>query len=107
VAILSAHRCALDTRIASVALALVVAVVSLPIVSGWIITDRHCSLTMDICHPAQAADVGNAPLYAAAPQLFLFNDGPHDAVLAVNDDYRVMIGRLREAPEGPPPKSLA
>jgi len=104
---LSGHRFAIDTRVASVALALVLAVVSMPILSGWIITDEHCSITMDICHSAQSADVGHAPLFAFAPRLLSLSEAPRNAVLAIDDDYRAMIGRLLEAPDLPPPKSFA
>ena len=105
-AVLSGYRFALDTRIATVALAFVIAMVGMPLVSGWVIADSHCAITMDICHPAQSADVGNAPLLAPVPQLFSRADIPR-TVLAIGDMYRAIAGRLGEAPDLPPPETLA
>jgi hypothetical protein len=107
VAVLSARHFALDTRIATVALALILATVTLPIVTGWVVTDSHCAFTMDICHPAQAVDISHAPLLAPAPQLFSKDLTAPDAVLAIYDGYRSMTSRLSEAPASPPPKALA
>jgi hypothetical protein len=107
VVVLSGNRIALDTRIASVALALVVAIVSTPMmVGGWVLADAHCAITMDICHPAQSIDVSHAPLLAPAPHLFPMSEASRDGVLAVADAYRARAGRLGEAPDLPPPKTL-
>jgi hypothetical protein len=81
--------------------------VSMPVMSGWVIADAHCAVTMDICHPAQSADVGHAPLFAPAPQVFLIRDASREAVLAIDDGYRVSSSRLGEAPDSPPPKTRA
>ena len=105
-AVLSAKRCALDTRVAIVALAFVLAAVSMPMMSGWVVADSHCAITMDICHPAQSIEVSHAPLFAPAPQLFSMTDNSRDAVLAIDDAYRATAGRLGDAPDLPPPKTL-
>jgi hypothetical protein len=106
VAVLSGNRFALDTRIATIALALVLAVVSMPTVCGWVVGDAHCAISMDICHPAQSIDVSHAPLFAPVPHLYLVSEASRDAVLAIDDAYRAMAGRLGEAPDPPPPKTL-
>jgi hypothetical protein len=107
VAVLSGNRFPLDTRIAAVALAFVLATVSIPMMSGWVVADSHCAITMDICHPAQSLDISHAPLFASAPPLFLMTDASCAAILAIDDVYRAMAGRLGEAPDLPPPKTLA
>ena len=104
---MSRSHFALDTRIATVALAMVLAVVSTPIVCGLVVTDSHAAITTDICHPAQSIDVGSAPLFVPAPQLFSFNGVSRDATHAIHDFYDMMAGRLGEAPDLPPPKTLA
>ena len=106
-AVLSARHFALDTRIATVVLALIIATVTLPMVNGWVATDSHCSFTTDICHPAQAVDISHAPLLAPAPRLYLEHSIAPDAILAIHDRYRSMTNRLGEAPASPPPKALA
>ncbi len=106
-AVLKTARFALDTRIATVALALVLAMVSMPMVCGSLVVDAHCAVTMDICHPAQSADVSNAALFAPAPRLFSMNDGWGDAGRAIADAYDSLAGRLGEAPALPPPETLA
>ena len=103
---MTGRRCALDTRIATIALALVLAAISLPTVSGWVVADSRCAITMDICHAAQAADVSHAPLLATAPQLFSMSYPSGDALRAIGDGYRANTGRLSEAPDPPPPKRL-
>ena len=105
-AVLSVDRFALDTRIGAVALGLVLAIVSMPMMSGWVIPDSHCAFTMDICHPAQSIEVSHAPLFAPAPQPFSMTDNSRDAVLAIDDAYRATAGRLGDAPDLPPPKTL-
>lgn len=105
--VLSASRFALDTRIATVVLALVLAMVGMPIVGGSMVVDSHCAITMDICHSAQSADLNTAALFASAPRLFSMIDGWHDAVLAVDNPYESLAGGLGEAPALPPPKALA
>jgi hypothetical protein len=107
VAVLSGNRLALDTRIAAVAVVFVLATVSTPMLCGWVVADSHCAITMDICHPAQSIDVGHAILFAPTPQLFSLHDVSRDAVLAIDDAYHAMVGRLGEAPDLPPPKTLA
>lgn len=106
-AVLSARNFALDTRIAAAALALIVAMVTLPVVTGWVVTDAHCCFTMDFCHQAQVVDVSHAPLLAPGPQKFSRNSNAPDAMLATDDGYQSMTGRLGEAPASPPPKALA
>jgi len=107
VAVLIASRFALDTRIATVALALILAIVSFPLMCGWVVADSHRAITMDICHAAQAVDVSSAPLFAPAPRLFAMNEASREAVFAIRDSYYTMAGRLGEAPDLPPPKTLA
>jgi len=107
VALLSRRRFALDTRIATVALAFVVAMVGMPMMSGWVIADSHCAITMDICHPAQTADVGHLPILAPTPQVLSMADLPRDEFLAIDDGYRAGAGRLCDAPDLPPPKVIA
>ena len=104
---MSPSRFALDTRIATVALALVLAMVSMPMVCGSVAVDSHCAFTMDICHPAQSADLNSAALFAPAPRLFSMDDGWRDTVLAIDDPYASLAGRLGEAPALPPPRTLA
>jgi len=104
---LRSRRFALDTRVAAVALALILAMVSAPMICGWVVADSHCTITMDICHAAQSVDVSQAPLMAPAPRLFSMRDGSRDAVLAIDDCYQAMAGRLGEAPDPPPPKTHA
>jgi hypothetical protein len=106
VAVLSGNRFALDTRIATIALALILATVSMPMVCGWVVGDAHCAISMDICHPAQSIDVSHAPLFAPMPHLHFVSEASRDAVLAIDDAYLAMAGRLGEAPDPPPPKSL-
>ncbi|HLI80166.1 MAG TPA: hypothetical protein VKV03_09295 [Candidatus Binataceae bacterium] len=106
-AVLNARHFALDTRIATVALALILATVTLPIVTGWVAADSHCAFTTDICHPAQAVDLSHAPLLAPAPYLIEEHLIAPDAILAIRDGYRSMTSRLSEAPASPPPKALA
>jgi hypothetical protein len=100
-------RFALDTRIATVVLAMVLAVVSMPIMCGWVVTDARAAITMDICHPAQSIDVSHAALFAPAPPLLSIDDGSRDAVLAIGDSSDPVAGRLGEAPELPPPETRA
>lgn len=96
---------ALETRIAITALALVIAAVSLPLVGGWVLSDSHCCITTDICHPAQAADAVHGPLLAPVPAPYSEASMARDALLAIHDGYHRLNGRLREAPEIPPPKA--
>jgi hypothetical protein len=103
---LNRSRFAIDTRIAAMALAMILATVSMPMMTGWAIADSHSALTMDICHPAQWIDVSHAPPFAPAPHLFSMNDVAHDAVHAIDDAYLAMAGRLGEAPDPPPPETL-
>lgn len=104
---MNGSRVALDTRIATVALALVLAMVGMPIMSGWVLADARCAITMDICHPAQSIDVTHTPLLAAGPKPFSMNKASRDAVRSIDYGYRAMSGRLAEAPDLPPPKALA
>ena len=106
-AVLSGSRFAPDTRIATIALAFVLAIVSLPIPSGWVVTDSHCAITMDICHPAQSIDISHAPLFVPAPLLSSKIDASPEVVIAIDDAYTAIAGRLGEAPDPPPPKALA
>jgi hypothetical protein len=105
VAILSGNRLGLDTRLATVALALVLAAVSMPM-CGWVVADSHCAIAMDICHPAQSIDIGHASLFAPAPQLLSITEASRDTVLAIDDAYCATADRLGEAPDLPPPKTL-
>ena len=101
------NRFALDTRIAAVLVALIVAVVSTPIVVGAIVKPQsHCCLTSDICHPVQVIDVSHAPLVASPPNISAMNEIPRDSALAASVLYRGMSDRLGDAPESPPPKPL-
>jgi hypothetical protein len=105
VAVLSGNRFALDTRIAIVAFAFILATVSIPMTGAWVVADSHCAITMDICHPAQSIDSAHGPLFAPAPQLFSMIFPSPDAVLAIDDAYLAMAGRIGEAPDLPPPKT--
>jgi hypothetical protein len=108
VAVLRPGRFALDTRIATVVLALVLAMVGMPLVGGGaLVVGSHCAITMDICHSAQSADLNNAVLFAPAPRLFSMNNRWRDAVLAIEDPYESLAGRLGEAPALRPPETLA
>jgi hypothetical protein len=107
VAVLSASRFALDTRIATVVLALVLGMVGMALAVGSMGLDSHCSITMDICHPGQAADINSAALFAPAPRLFSMDNRWRDTVLAIDDPYESLAGRLGEAPALPPPETLA
>jgi hypothetical protein len=104
VAVLSTRRCAVDTRIATVALAAILALASMPMVCGWVVADSHYALSADICHPLQSLDVGSAPLPAKAPRLFSVSDTSRDAFVAIDDPDSMIAGRLGEAPDLPPPK---
>ncbi len=104
-AVLSARLFALDSRI--IALALVLAIVSMPMVCGSIVMDSHSAITMDICHPVQSADAGGAASFAPLPRLLSMPNTSRDAVLAIADTYDSLAGRLGEAPALPPPETLA
>jgi hypothetical protein len=105
-AVLGANRGAIDTRVAIVALAFLLASVSMPVISGWVVADSHCAITMDICHPVQASDVSHAPLFAPAPQVVSMSEVSREAIIAIDDGYRVIAGRFGDAPDPPPPKTL-
>jgi hypothetical protein len=105
-AVLSSKRFALDTRIATVALAFAVAIVTMPMMCGLVITDAHCTITADICHPAQSVDAAPV-LLAPTPKLFSLPDILHDAALAHVGAYHSMVSRLGQAPDLPPPKARA
>jgi hypothetical protein len=108
VAILSPRRFALDVRITTVTLAMVLACVSTPLVCGWMMVDSQCAITMDICYPAPSIEVSSAPLFASAPRLFSMGGAcSREAILAIDDAYRTITGRLGEAPDSPPPEMLA
>jgi hypothetical protein len=97
----------LDARIATAALALVLAIVSLPILSGWAACDVQCAITLDICHPTQSIDASHALLFASPPQLFTLIGSSHTPILAIDADNLAMTGRAGDAPEPPPPKILS
>jgi hypothetical protein len=101
VVVLSHNRFALDLNNVGAALALVIAIVSMPMMCGWVIADSRCTLTMDICHPARSLDIGHAPLMAPAPLVLATTS---DAVVSSVDGYRAMVGRLGDGPVLPPPK---
>jgi hypothetical protein len=105
-AVLSARRFALDTRIVTVTLALVLAVVSMPMACGWVVADTRSAIAMDICHPTQSLDVSSAPLLVPAPRLDSINYVFDGAVLKIDEAYRGIAGRLGEAPDSPPPETL-
>jgi len=101
------NRFAFDTRLAAVILALVVAIVSTPVVVSRLVKpDSHCCVSSDICHPIQPIDVSPAPLLASPPNISAMNEIPRDSALAVGSNYHAMTDRLGDAPESPPPKAL-
>jgi len=104
---LTKRSIALETRIATAALALVIAAVSLPLVSGWILSDSHCCITTDICHPAQAVDAVHGPLLAPAPEAFSKASMARDAMLVIDHGYKALNDRPSESPDSPPPKAQA
>ena len=99
-------RFALDTRIATVALAFVLAMAALPTMSGWAIVDAHCAITMDICHTVPSTDVSHAGLLGLAPQLPAATY-PRDSIRLNSDGCLSPISRDAERPDLPPPKFLA
>lgn len=101
------RRFALDARLTAFALALMIAIVGMPILNGWVVADSHCGITMDICHPAQATDIGHAPLLAPKAQPCAMNQAPREVFLAINDAYRESASRLCDTPDLPPPKTSA
>ena len=102
------NRFAFDTQIAAVILALIVAIVSTPVLVGAAIkTNSRCCITSDICHPIQLIDVSPAPPLASPPNMSAMNEIRRDSALAVSLRYRAMNDRPGEAPESPPPKPLA
>ena len=105
---MSARQFALDAKIATVALALVLAFLSLPVVSGWTAgVDSRCCLTTDICHPLQATDITRLSVFGSPASVLIRVAFPRIAEDASASIYRVMSDRLGDAPEAPPPKSLA
>ncbi len=106
-AVLRASRFAPYTRIATIALAVVLAIVSMPIVCGWVVADAHSAITMEICHPTQSLDVSAAPLLVPSPRLDSIKYAFDGAVLKIDDAYRGIAGRLGEASDPPPPETLA
>lgn len=102
-----AGRCALNTRIVPIAVALVLATVGMPMMCGWVVADSHCAVTMDICHPAQSMDVSGAAWLTPAPQLVALARPARDSLRATDHLYQAIEGRLGEAPDSPPPKTLA
>lgn len=96
-----------ETRIAAVALALILVVVSMPTLTAWVVEETHCCITMDICHPAQGVDVVHGPLLALAPTPFSKLSTARDAMLAIDDGYHRFYDRLCEAPDSPPPEVQA
>jgi len=80
---LNSSRVALDTRVAAAALALILAIVSMPTLTVWVVEETHCCISMDICHPAQAVDVVHGPLLAPAPARFAKLSTVRDAMLAI------------------------
>jgi hypothetical protein len=107
VVVLRANRFALDTRIATIALALVLAAVSMPMMCGWVVADSRCAITMDICHAAQSIEVSGAAWFVPAPQLFTLASPARDSLRVTDHFYQAIDGRLGEAPDPPPPKTLA
>ena len=105
-AVLSASRFAPDSRIAAAALAVIIAVVSLPLMGGWTVADARCALSMDICHPAQALDNAHAVLVVAAPIVIAARLSSPEQGWSIRCDYHVAVGRLCDAPEPPPPETL-
>jgi hypothetical protein len=97
----------LDTRIATAALALVLAIVSLPILSGWVACDAQCAISLDICHPAQSVDASHAPLFGSPPQIFTLIGCSQAAIFATDAGNLAITDRHGDAPEPPPPEILA
>jgi len=105
---LSSRRFALDTRIATVGLALVLVFLSMPVVSGWTVNaDSRCCVTTDICHPLQAADTTRLSVFGSPTAVLVTIEFPRDATREIANTYRAMSDRLSDAPNAPPPKFLA
>ena len=105
---MSSRHFALDTRIATVGLALILVFLSLPVVSGWTLSnDSRCCVTTDICHPLQMADTVRLSVFGSPSAVFVNIEFPRDATREILNSYHAMSDRLRDAPEAPPPKSLA
>lgn len=87
-------------------MALVLAVVSMPMLSGLVIADLHCVITTDICHPLQPIDASPASLFAPPSQMPRVAELPRDTRQTIKTFQIVKIDRLGETPDPPPPKAL-
>jgi hypothetical protein len=103
-AFLTRVRRASDTRLAAVALALVLAIVSMPMLSGIVMADCHCAITMDICHPIQPIDATPASLFAPPPQISSIVDAPRNTHQTIAHFHVASADRPAEEPDPPPPK---
>jgi hypothetical protein len=88
-------------------LAMLIAVAAVPVFYGVIPSDARCSLTLDICHPAQSASSSPAPIIAPPPQT-----APSASALSPLDESldafeSATASRPADAPDPPPPKRAA
>lgn len=101
------RRSARERRAVSIALAMIVGVMSMPVVYGIVFLDARCAITLDICHPLQSVD-SSAPTLLAPPTPGVRIAGAHpqwreSVDLAASEP----LSRLAEAPDPPPPKARA
>ena len=106
-AVLNRNRFPSDTRLAALAIAFVVTIVSMPALSGIVMADSHCTITTDICHPLQSVDVSPASMFAPPPQVFRTAEVFHHSRLAINFANGSSLSRLADGPDTPPPERLS
>jgi hypothetical protein len=106
-ALLSRPRFALDTRIATVMLASIIAVVSMPMLCGVVVARAHSAIAIeiDICHQLQATDATPAMLFAPPPAVFQMAAALPAASGLMIDREGARLNRLGDAPDPPPPES--
>lgn len=103
-ALLSAHRG--GRALVSGMLAAMIAIAAVPIVYAAAGGGGRCSITLDICHPAQSISSSPAPMLAPPPA------GPRDFGVSPLDRESPDVfalahaDRIADAPDPPPPKPL-
>jgi hypothetical protein len=88
------------------AIALVIAIASLPSIGLIVIADRNGpSITLDLCHPLQSLDTSSSLVLIARPA------SPEiDAMIASRENLSEVTplpDKLSDAPDSPPPKQLS
>jgi hypothetical protein len=97
----------ITTRQLAAAMALVIAIASLPTIGVIVIADRSGpSLTLDVCHPLQSLDTSCSPILIARPA-----PPTIDAKIVSLDTFAEFAplpkDNLAETPDPPPPKQFS